>query len=143
MLRWTTGNVSKSVRTRASEAVGGQDVGAAAEDEGGHLIEGLQRQVQAGPDPLRGDRVSSPSRTAGRQQVGEMFALRGVEAQGPGEAVPDLLGWRPGAALFQAGVVLGANPGKASHLVPAQAGHAPATAVRRQPGLIGRDPSPA
>jgi hypothetical protein len=63
-----------------------------------------------------------------------------VELQGAGEGVEDVVGHGGLAALLDAAVVVGAQPGQHRELLLAQAGHPARAGERRHPGLGGGEP---
>ena len=64
-----------------------------------------------------------------------------VEAQGAGDAVDDALGHAGGIAALEADVVLRRDAGQQRHLLTTKTGDTSTlAAVRRKPGLRGRDP---
>jgi hypothetical protein len=68
-------------------------------------------------------------------------AFVAVQTQDAGDGIHDP-GRRPGGlAALQAHVVLGADTGQQRHLLPAQALHPPAGALRGKAGVGGGDPS--
>ena len=77
----------------------------------------------------------------GAREVEQVRTLGLVELQRPGERLEHALGDAGRVAALEAGVVVDADAGEDRDLFAAQAGDAaPATAVRGQAGLLGRDP---
>lgn len=91
-------------------------------DEGGRGGPAVDQVLDARAHPLRagGPTRGIPGRAGERVHVD---AGVGFEPQGAGDAVEDLVGGVPVAALFQTQVVLGADAGEEGDLLPAQTGH--------------------
>jgi hypothetical protein len=128
---------------RAPELVGGKDVQAVVLDDrrcAGHRVE---HALHARPHLLR----CAAARALGRRvrcacEVEQVGAFGVVELERPGERFEHAVGGAGDVSAFQARVVLDADAGQGGDLLAAQPRNA-ATAVGRQPCLLGRDPGAA
>ena len=128
---------------RASELVGGEDVEAVVAARSAaapviassvHWISGRMRWLGLAPARARAGRLG------GAGEVEEVGALGVVELERPGQRLQHALGGAAHVAALQARVVRDAHAGQHRDLFAAQSGDA-ASAVGRQPGLLGRDPA--
>ena len=114
-------------------------------------------RIQAGASVMASSTCWTAGRTAGcdarRRRVAalpgragegeEVVALGVLEVQRVGERVEDALGGAAEAAALHAHVVVDRDAGEHGDLLAAQPCDPTVAAVRRQPGLLGRDPGAA
>ncbi|GII51056.1 hypothetical protein Psi02_74800 [Planotetraspora silvatica] len=103
-----------------AERVRGHDDHPVVHDDRGCVAHALQQMPHAAADGL-----PAPAGGAVRpRQVVQVGVLRGIQAQRPADRVEHRVGHLPAASLFQADVVVGADPGQLRDLFAAQAGDA-------------------
>lgn len=123
---------------RRGQGVGRQDVEGGAQDVGGRGRERVEQLQQR-----RMDLVTSAVRPQPRVQAGEpeqVFPAVGAQAQGLADGGQDLRRGVALAALFEAGVVVGADAGQDRHLFPPQPRHPAAPARGGEPRVGGIKP---
>jgi hypothetical protein len=129
---------------RGQQAVAGQHGRASAEQQRGDVVEGGEQPQQARVGLLR-CLPGGPTGPAwgGGGEVAQVGTLGVVEPQGAGEGVEDVVGQDGLAALLDAAVVVGTEPGEHRELLLAQPRHPSWPGERRDAGLSGSDPVPA
>src|SRR4051795_1900925 len=129
---------------RAPEVVGSQDVETVVADDRGGPGDRVEGPLDLWPDALFGLAATRPrpGRLGGAGEVEQVGALGVIELERAGQRVQHALGGAAHVSALQAGVVRDAHAGQDGDLPAAQSGNA-ATAVRRQPHLLGGDPGAA
>jgi hypothetical protein len=129
---------------RAPERIGGEDVEALVADVGGGAVNRVEGPLDLRPDALLG-LAPAPGCGGGLGAAGkveEVGAFGVVELECAGQRFEHAVGGAADVSAFESRVVGDAYAGQDGDLLTAQSRNT-ATAVRRQPHLLGGDPGAA